>query len=71
MAKIVPASEFQQNVGAMLEEALAEPIVITHYGRERHVLCSHARYSEMWNAWKRERGELVEADEAVLEKAKS
>lgn len=61
MAETVSSSDFQQNVGRHLEASLNEPIIITHYGRQRHVLCSHARYSEMWNAWMEKKGELVDA----------
>lgn len=62
----VTSTDFQRNVADSLAAAHDEPILITQRGKGRFVVCSHARYSELWNAWKRERGELVEADEEVL-----
>ena len=68
MAQTVSSSEFQQNVGRYLDGSLVEPVIITHYGHGRHVLCSHEHYSQMWNSWKRERDEIVDMmDDRVLE----
>jgi prevent-host-death family protein len=66
MAKLITAVEFQKNVGQYQDEADRDPVIITRHGRPRLVLCSHARYHEMWTAWMEKRGELVD----VTDKAK-
>lgn len=76
MATEATSVEFQKNIGEMQDTAEREPVIITRHGRPRLVLCSFQRYGEMWNAWKRERGELVDmtehpAVEAARAKAKS
>lgn len=43
----VPTADFVRNIGYWQERALTQPISITHHGRPRFVLQSHASYEDM------------------------
>ncbi|MBF0562451.1 MAG: type II toxin-antitoxin system Phd/YefM family antitoxin [Alphaproteobacteria bacterium] len=43
----VSAQELQRNIGAVQDLALAEPVAITHHGRERLVLLSVEEYRRL------------------------
>ena len=44
---IVPAAEFQRNIGAYQDRALTEPVFVTRNGRERTVLLSVDEYRRL------------------------
>ena len=44
---IVPASEFQRNIGTYQDRALTEPVFVTRNGRERTVLLSVEEYRRL------------------------
>lgn len=43
----VTSREFQRNLGRYQDEALKEPVVITHHGRHRLVLISVDEYQQL------------------------
>ena len=43
----VTSTEFQQNVGRCLDEALTEPVIITKNGRDRNVLISASAFKTL------------------------
>jgi prevent-host-death family protein len=55
----VTSTEFQQNAGRYQDEALSQPIIITHHGRERLVMLSAEEYRRL----KRRDREVLKADE--------
>ena len=44
---IVPAAEFQRNIGTYQDRALTEPVFVTRNGRERTVLLSVDEYRRL------------------------
>jgi prevent-host-death family protein len=44
---IVPAAEFQRNIGTYQDRALTEPVFVTRNGREKTVLLSVAEYQRL------------------------
>ncbi len=44
---IVPAAEFQRNIGAYQDRALTEPVFVTRNGREKTVLLSVEEYRRL------------------------
>jgi len=43
----VTSTEFQQNVGRCLDDALTEPVIITKNGRDRNVLISASAFKTL------------------------
>jgi len=43
----VTSKEFQRNLGRYQDEALKEPVTITHHGRNRFVLISADEYQQL------------------------
>lgn len=44
---IVPAAEFQRNIGTYQDRALTEPVFVTRNGREKTVLLSVEEYRRL------------------------
>jgi len=44
---IVPAGEFQRNIGVYQDKALVEPVFVTRNGRQRTVLLSVEEYQRL------------------------
>lgn len=55
---IVPAAEFQRNIGTYQDRALTEPVFVTRNGREKTVLLSVEEYRRLKQAVR----QLSEAD---------
>ena len=68
---IIPAAEFQRNIGTYQDRALIEPVFITRNGREKTVLLSVEEYRRLKQ---RDRevlavSQLSDADLAAIEAA--
>jgi prevent-host-death family protein len=69
----VTSTEFQQNTGRYQDEALTQPVVITHHGRDRLVMLSAEEYRRLKQ---RDRevltaAEVNDEDLAALEQARA
>jgi len=72
MLNVTP-TEFQQNTGRYQDEALSQPVVITHHGRERLVMLSAEEYHRLKQRDREvlKAGELSEEDLAALEQTRA
>jgi prevent-host-death family protein len=57
--RTITSTEFQQNTGRYQDEALTQPIAITHHGRERLVMLSAEEYHRL----KRRDREVLRAED--------